>query len=584
VTDRFPSGSTLWLLDQPFSATQVHLLTPSQFRDQAKDWGYRLTIGDLQELNRSDLLVPLLVAVDEVDETLRIDGHPADVSTPIRFAREGRIRDPAVIAPDERPPHLRPLNAPDRWTDGYFYSQWQLLQLTDAVRERRNRSIVPESTTDASYFSAIRTEHLALALLGTRYFPSIIGQISISNGAEWESVAAARQDLNLLETLRRAGLVTGRLQRSAEYFLARAHTNDPLREWWDLVRHSDHSGWFRLRDGALEAIWQRIAAEVFLRAHEDLSDQGEIPPLPTPPAAPAAWTSLHDRIGEQPHADGIERALSRLSLSPHPRVVLVLEGATEVIHLKVLLAELGIDRRQQVRIIEQGTSSDWPHELAQFVAPTLGRVLGDRQLIERGPIALVVAMDQEGTVWGSEETRVLKTRQLREIVRAQVESQGGTLTQNELEVLVQTRTWGDQKYELANFTDEELERGIWSIGVAHGEVRVDDLATLARLRESISYARGRALDIKVAFDRLQWHARKPELAKVLAPVLVEKLAHADDDDDHEHSPVIQLAYDLYELVSLLSGGGYSLETPIPRVDVQADRDASGTIDAADDAT
>lgn len=170
-------------------------------------------------------------------------------------------------------------------------------------------------------------------------------------------------------------------------------------------------------------------------------------------------------------------------------------------------------------------------------------------------------MDAEGPIWGTSEARGRHLRDLREIVRQEVSEQGGTLTDDELEILVQLRTWGDQKYELANFTDDELETAIAQVLRANPEATRFEADWAPRLRADIEYARERGLDIGVVFQRVQQQVSKIELAEALMPVLLVKLEH-ENTADHAHPPVLDLVYDLVTLVHRLSGGGYSLETPI----------------------
>ncbi|WP_166880921.1 hypothetical protein [Salinibacterium sp. ZJ450] len=146
-------------------------------------------------------------------------------------------------------------------------------------------------------------------------------------------------------------------------------------------------------------------------------------------------------------------------------------------------------------------------------------------------------------------------------MRQEVAAQGGTLTEHELEILIQLHIWGDQKYELANFTDEELETAIRAVFRANPDAECSEADWSPRLRTDIEYARERKLDIKVVFDRIQQQVSKVELAEALMPVLLAKLEH-EDAPDHAHPPVLDLVYDLVTLVNRLSGGGYSLETPV----------------------
>jgi hypothetical protein len=565
ASDAQTPPSTLPLLDVPFVFSQVPLLSSQQFRDQARrKWDQHISIDDLEQLHQLGLLVPLYRADDDREAGTVPTPHEDDHSKIARYAREGLIRDPQGEDASLWP-HRRPDGAADDWWDGFFYSQWQILGLRDALQQRENLriladdpSIVAEENERYRTFAAHqRNEHLALAALSARFFPSIVGRVTYRDDTERKTLLAARYNVDATARLAAAGFPVERLCSTAEFLLSRAHTHDPMREWWDLVRHSDASGWFRLRGGALEAVWQRLAAEVLLRAHEELASQSVLDPLPEKSDS-RMWHPLQERIGPQPDSDGIHRSLARVGLSPEPSVVLVIEGQTEMVHIPALLDALGISKPQQVRVINQRTSSDSPKQLARYVAPRLGRVRGDRQLIEAGPTALVVAMDAEGPIWGTPEARDRHLRELRGIVCQEVAAQGGTLADDELEILVQLRIWGDQKYELANFTDDELATAIAQVLRAIPDAARSEADWTHRLRADIEYARERGLDIGVVFQRIQQQVSKVKLAQALVPILLAKLEH-ENTADHAHPPVLDLVYDLVTLVRRLSGGGYSLE-------------------------
>ncbi|WP_137241780.1 hypothetical protein [Plantibacter flavus] len=212
-------------------------------------------------------------------------------------------------------------------------------------------------------------------------------------------------------------------------------------------------------------------------------------------------------------------------------------------------------------MINQRTSSDRPSQLARYVAPRLGRTLGQSQLVEAGPTALIVAMDAEGPIWGTQNARDRHVRELRELLRQEVAAQGGSLTDGELEILVQLHTWGEHKYELANFADEELETAITRVLRASPATEHADTNWASRLRSDIAYVRERKLDISVVFDRIQQQVSKVDLAESLVPVLLAKLEH-DDTVSHAHPPVLDLVYNVVSLVNRFSGGGFALETPV----------------------
>lgn len=87
-------------------------------------------------------------------------------------------------------------------------------------------------------------------------------------------------------------------------------------------------------------MWQRIAAEILLRAHEEIAHKGNLEPLPVL-SATGFWSPQHDRLTPRySGATTLGRALADMGISPHPRAILLAEGKTELCHIPRLLDEL----------------------------------------------------------------------------------------------------------------------------------------------------------------------------------------------------------------------------------------------------
>jgi hypothetical protein len=90
-----------------------------------------------------------------------------------------------------------------------------------------------------------------------------------------------------------------------------------------------------------------------LRAHEELAEAGVVAPLPDLIGKNwwTGWTALHDRVDSQRSGGkSLERALGAFGLSPHPKVLLLVEGDTEMLHLPRLLDLFGLNRPHLVRV------------------------------------------------------------------------------------------------------------------------------------------------------------------------------------------------------------------------------------------
>jgi hypothetical protein len=165
-------------------------------------------------------------------------------------------------------------------------------------------------------------------------------------------------------------------------------------------------------------------------------------------------------------------------------------------------------------------------------------------------------MDPENK-WATPEKRADARRKLRDAIREEVTLQGGEIGEEELDVLINIHVWGDHKYELANFTDEELLAAL--AGLAHGRDD-DDRGTPAwqtRERTALQQARARHQDIDVVIGPMR--VKKPEMAGVLWPTLLAK-CEQELEADAISTPALQVALDVERLVGLLSGGGYVLRS------------------------
>jgi len=82
-------------------------------------------------------------------------------------------------------------------------------------------------------------------------------------------------------------------------------------------------------------------AEVLLQFYEDLVERGAAEPLPDLPWR--LWHPLFDRISDRGGRD-LDGELVHLGVSPHPGVVLVIEGETEDCLIPRIFDHLGLRR------------------------------------------------------------------------------------------------------------------------------------------------------------------------------------------------------------------------------------------------
>ena len=113
----------------------------------------------------------------------------------------------------------------------------------------------------------------------------------------------------------------------------------------------------------------RIAAEILLRFYEDLAHHGQAEPPPDLSRS-MGWHPLHERLSF--HPDTLDEDLIRLGISPHPRVVLALEGETEMYHApRVWKALEYADAPELMRLLKLGSVSQDLKKVAALTAAPL---------------------------------------------------------------------------------------------------------------------------------------------------------------------------------------------------------------------
>ncbi|MFC5107621.1 hypothetical protein [Kibdelosporangium philippinense] len=550
-------GSALALLRIPFVFTQDDLLSSGDFVKKAKERGLDLKIEDLAELHRCGLFLPLYRVSRIPVEGRRIEVRRGMGENPhgwmLDAAAEGRLRDSAdegysVAWPYQRPPG----EDPRRWWNGFIYSSWQLLHVRDAMDEYRyvrRGHLVPLNFHKQRVVR--RRVALVLAALATHYFPAVVGKLKLPPLTEWEELQKARAASDVAELLRVTGSEPADLARQADRLLVQAH-REPLAKWLSLLRYASYDAWSRLRGEPLDAMWRRIAAEILLRAHEDLAVASVVDPLPDLTGA-RVWTAQHDRLTPRyQEASTLERALADLGLSPYPKVILLVEGETELCHIPRLLAEIGMTQPQDVRVQQTKSSRINAHLIARYgITPRIGRRIDDRWLLDASLTALAIAMDPEND-FATQVDRDKIRRNLQQAIREEVRHQEADIGDDVLDALVHVRVWGDDKYELANFSDDELVSALTTLAVRQNNQLVSSPSWERDLRAKLQEARAVHADIKVPMGRLRIREDKVELAELLWPALFVK-CQAEIGVNEPKTPVLKVVLEVEGVASKVAG-------------------------------
>ena len=543
ATDNSVDGTTLALLRIPFIFSQDNLLKSDEFIRQAASHGYALDLVDLQKMYEYKILSPLYIASDEPffapEITFKNLNYQQSAPWLFEFASKGCLNDATQKNYCEDFPFFQPPGEkPHNWWNGYIYSDWQLTRLPTALMSLKNMEAARRDGNSITFENHFNSDYLAMAALSSKYLPWILGRWKLTDESEDTNFLEFTRETNAEELLKIAAFNPQNLLPRAEALLAMAHMKDPMINWWPLIRHSNISGWEKLKGPALNSVWCRIASEIFLRAHEEMSKQGKLDPLPNLEGVPY-WSALHDRIfphwkNERP----LEIELASYGLSPHPRVLILAEGETEEIHFGALLEELGLNRPDRVRIQIAKSSRVDPKLLAKFaIAPKAAHTLGQFKFM-LPPTMLVVAMDPENkTKSPADESKFLSS--IRNAVREEVGRQGRYLSDSALSQFVNLFVWPDGTYEFSNFSDDELFDGLKLLTTQKNPDKVQNPEWEISVRQGIAQARKSKSKLVDYLGRLGVPDNKPLLAKILLPNLIERFKFESTQPEYI-TPVFRL--------------------------------------------
>lgn len=323
------------------------------------------------------------------------------------------------------------------------------------------------------------------------------------------------------------------VREGAEGLLTRAHRIDPLREWHELVRLCRPDKWQELRGDALVAVDHRIAAEILLRFYADLSRDGAVPPLPT--IQGRWWHPLRERL--ETDRGELDAVLTDCGLSPHPALVLVLEGATAMTIIPCVMDILGIPHGADfIELINGASATQEFGLLAAYAAtPRLGKPLGDTVQLDRPATRFLVVLDPEESFETPEKRERKRRAWLERIVNAVPVAHRTPVLRAELEYLVAVDTWGREPFEFAHFCDEEIAGAI--VAIDRGAT-VPDLADLTVRVGNVRRGKG---NLKTLWEA--WaspHPSKVAVAEALWPVLERKLRTAVADETLAEIPVARV--------------------------------------------
>jgi hypothetical protein len=555
--------TTLDLLSLPFPFSQVDLLQPSEFVKAAEQrrittWGRRdLDESGLQELHRRGILVPFYCVSIAKTPT----GGPLDVSNSLTAqhvhgtlvtelysgAAEGRVTDPAAEPftawPTEQVRMLWP-----SMERGFLYSYHQLLALEHArsivasLRPRffpdyRREWFLPDDDQPDERaregLDSWRGLAITLSALDTRAWPGITQWVH-HNVDVWRASNLLMSPDELLEWL---GLAIDQLRQQSDRLRANASFGDVLGDFYDIVRRAKSEVWETLRGDARCAMDERMAAEVL----DHFADELERTTARGRPGPPEHLSQ--QAMSRRPRSlDGV---LTDLHLSPHPPLVVALEGKTEMTLFPKVLDALGVTLDPSwIRFVDfEGTLN--LSLLARFAAePLIGDDRGDYVMLDRPVTRFLVLTDAENKF----ATRSDRARQRRLLLDSitkglPVDLRRDLYTREAR--IVEILTWGKWPLEFAHFSDRQLADALLALaaGAGYPGGRTALITQVANVRSA------NRPNVERIWPTLAIANLKVSLANELWPVLERRMQIAISRRT-KGPPLMQAALRAYELAML----------------------------------
>jgi hypothetical protein len=546
--------SPLDLLELPYSFSQVPLLTAAQFRREAGARGVALTEDELEGLHRARVLVPLFRVARDRWAIRQAANHDwvlarqlAHWQTTSRAdlveARSlGRLHDPAAERFMSRKQRTRSL---DQWTyetSAYVYSQHQMitLQLVSNVLPCFDRK--PRRESDPLRLKAppfwknnwltnarqLRDVTIVAAALEPSFYPFISGRLTTTGFGDVDEFDRWRRELSPTHVLNWLKITDDWLKNSGASLLHDADRIDPLRDWCEVVGHADPEKWKLLRGPARSAMDLRITAELLLGYHDELVREGKASKIEQP--RPRTRGAFDRRLKQTRQLDEV---LTEFGLSPHPRLVLIVEGQTELLLVPRVLELFDLSSDEDFISIQsaEGVTTNL-NSLFSYIAPRVKPDQAGRYLEPTRPLTrALVVYDPEGPVADTAGREKRRATWVERILFTLPSEYRTDTVHDQLDQLVEVATWNDrgESFEYAHFTDRQLATGILQVR-EHGRV-----GTLPEMTELVRKHRARRGNLKKLMK-----GSKVGLAEALWPVLEGKIQRALSRGNETTIPVVAL--------------------------------------------
>ena len=271
----------------------------------------------------------------------------------------------------------------------------------------------------------------------------------------------------------------------------------------------------------------RITGEILLRHYEELVRLSRAEPLPKAP--PRTYGPFDFRLKRRRPLDAL---LTEFGLSPHPRLVLVVEGETERRLFPRVMAILGLRGDEDFLSIQNaaGVGRELAPLTTYAAAPRVAPEEHESYVeLLRPATRLLIVFDPEGSFATAEGTRrAADTGQIFCSTLCQGNLRHGHVRE-QLRPLVNVVTWrrSGESFEFAHFTNRQIAQAMQSLDSRARQ------PTFEKRVEIIRRCRQRRGDLA----KLLWPGvSKIDLAEALWPTLERKIRRAQEAERCDEFP------------------------------------------------
>ena len=558
------------LLSEPFTFTQYRPLQASDFLSEARNCGLWIGEQELEALHRTRLLVPFYRFVRDGREiaaayrrnkskTHRRDeayhlAHwgPTSRADLLEAEAAGQLRDPSNEPFIARRRLKRELDEWSYESSVYLYSRHQLTAIPFVQRVRpwvqlrktRNDLIGRLEVDRVSAISiheqaeTLREAAIAATLLEPAYYSRIFHRISLPDDDDFAAYDRWRRQRPLLRPLRTLGVDAAWIKKTAEMLHSEASRVDPLGDWAEVIAAAEPEKWKTLKGDVRAALELRVSAEFLLLYYERLHRARRAPALPKPPARFRGL--LYDRIKRRRPLNDL---LTDFGLSPHPHLVVAVEGGTELTLFPRVMRQLEAPTDDDFIAVEDagGVNRDLSPLVAFAIAPRFRQDEPGRGYVrlERPPTRLFVVFDAEGKFATPASRRERRDKWVARVMLSLPRELQTAVVAEQIKPLVNVATWTrtGTSFEFAHFTDREIAAAAAALDIRPRQLTVEQrIELVAQLRRQ----RGN-------LDKMLGPISKVALADQLWPVLEAKIETALARGTERRIPIVRIVHQAYAL-------------------------------------